>query len=168
MSWAARRKTTRREDIAYCLMGIFDVNMPFLYGEGDKAFQRLQEEIMKQPDDQSIFLWTDPTGDKYCYRSLLARHPSEFAGCQSIEFLSSNRTEPHAMTTTGIRMSARLLPLTSSILKELVPDETISCCDDSFLPDFACYAFEGSYQSFILRDWNLANRTSPEFAPIGV
>lgn len=36
MAWASRRKTSRREDIAYCLLGIFDVNMPLLYGEGIK------------------------------------------------------------------------------------------------------------------------------------
>jgi hypothetical protein len=41
MSWAAKRQTTRIEDVAYCLMGIFDVNMPLLYGEGEKAFIRL-------------------------------------------------------------------------------------------------------------------------------
>ena len=34
MSWASKRKTTRVEDIAYSLMGIFEVNMPLLYGEG--------------------------------------------------------------------------------------------------------------------------------------
>ncbi|KAI1263028.1 HET-domain-containing protein [Xylariaceae sp. FL1019] len=39
-------KTTRIEDTAYCLMGLFDVNMPLLYREGKKAFFiRLQEEI---------------------------------------------------------------------------------------------------------------------------
>ena len=38
MSWASRRVTTRDEDIAYCLLGIFNVNMPLLYGEGEKAF----------------------------------------------------------------------------------------------------------------------------------
>ena len=38
LSWAARRETTRVEDIAYCLEGIFDVTMPLLYGEGMKAF----------------------------------------------------------------------------------------------------------------------------------
>ena len=38
MSWASRRVTTRDEDIAYCLLGIFDVNMPLIYGEGEKAF----------------------------------------------------------------------------------------------------------------------------------
>jgi Heterokaryon incompatibility protein (HET) len=57
MSWAAKRKTTRIEDIAYSLLGIFGVNMPMLYGEGEKAFLRLQEEIMKISDDQSLFSW---------------------------------------------------------------------------------------------------------------
>ena len=55
MSWASQRATTRIEDTAYCLLGIFDVNMPMLYGEGEKAFLRLQEEIIKQSDDHSIF-----------------------------------------------------------------------------------------------------------------
>ncbi|KAF2681715.1 HET-domain-containing protein, partial [Lentithecium fluviatile CBS 122367] len=58
MSWAAGRETTKGEDMAYCLMGIFDVNMPLMYGEGgEKAFIRLQEEIMKDSDDQSLFAW---------------------------------------------------------------------------------------------------------------
>ncbi|KAI8631781.1 heterokaryon incompatibility protein-domain-containing protein [Xylariaceae sp. FL1651] len=58
MSWAAQRKTTRVEDIAYCLLGIFDVNMPLIYGEGKKAFKRLQEEIMKaNPEDHTLFAW---------------------------------------------------------------------------------------------------------------
>jgi hypothetical protein len=38
MSWASRRKTTQTEDISYCLLGIFDVNLPLIYGEGRKAF----------------------------------------------------------------------------------------------------------------------------------
>ncbi|RTE68478.1 Vegetative incompatibility protein HET-E-1 [Fusarium euwallaceae] len=48
MSWIKRRNTTRDEDKAYSLFGIFDVQMPLLYGEGrEKAFKRLQEEIDK-------------------------------------------------------------------------------------------------------------------------
>ncbi|KAI6002305.1 hypothetical protein F5J12DRAFT_906395 [Pisolithus orientalis] len=47
MSWAADRKTTRVEDRAYSLLGLFGVNMPMLYGEGSKAFQRLQLEIIR-------------------------------------------------------------------------------------------------------------------------
>lgn len=45
MSWAASRETTRVEDTAYCLLGIFGINMPLLYGEGQKAFIRLQVSI---------------------------------------------------------------------------------------------------------------------------
>lgn len=47
MRWAAKRQTTRVEDRAYCLMGLFNVNMPLLYGEGERAFIRLQEEILR-------------------------------------------------------------------------------------------------------------------------
>lgn len=60
MCWAANRKTTRVEDATYCLMGIFNVNMPLLYGEGTKAFLRLQEAIMKISDDPTIFAWNLP------------------------------------------------------------------------------------------------------------
>ncbi|EJF59955.1 HET-domain-containing protein, partial [Dichomitus squalens LYAD-421 SS1] len=57
LSWASRRQTTRAEDQAYSLLGIFDINMPPLYGEGDRAFRRLQEEIVRRFPDQSLFAW---------------------------------------------------------------------------------------------------------------
>ncbi|KAM5546178.1 hypothetical protein V8D89_000304 [Ganoderma adspersum] len=57
LSWAANRETTRREDRAYSLLGIFDIHMPTLYGEGDRAFRRLQELIMQRVPDQSLFAW---------------------------------------------------------------------------------------------------------------
>lgn len=58
MSWAAQRKTTRSEDRAYSLMGLFEVNMPTLYGEGGQsAFQRLQSEIFARSGDHSILAW---------------------------------------------------------------------------------------------------------------
>ena len=48
MLWAEKRKTTRKEDKAYSLLGIFDVYMPLIYGEGrENAFMRLREEIDK-------------------------------------------------------------------------------------------------------------------------
>ncbi|KAK3991124.1 heterokaryon incompatibility protein-domain-containing protein [Cladorrhinum sp. PSN332] len=69
MFWASRRFTTRGEDLAYCLLGIFDVNMPMQYGEGaERAFRRLQEAIIRsygrsvdEPTsvDLSIFAWQD-------------------------------------------------------------------------------------------------------------
>lgn len=76
MSWASERLTSRVEDIAYSLMGLFNVFMPMLYGEGDRAFIRLQEEIMKQSEDYTIFAWKSK-GSK-SRRGLLADSPSEF------------------------------------------------------------------------------------------
>jgi hypothetical protein len=60
-------------------MGIFDINMPLLYGEGMKAFTRLQEEIIKQTDDHTIFYWRDPNAHPSCFRGLLARSPTDFS-----------------------------------------------------------------------------------------
>jgi hypothetical protein len=58
MSWASSRITSRLEDEAYCLLGVFDVQMPLLYGEGAKAFQRLQAEIIGQGVAyQSLLMW---------------------------------------------------------------------------------------------------------------
>ncbi|KAF2677697.1 HET-domain-containing protein, partial [Lentithecium fluviatile CBS 122367] len=57
MSWAAKRHATRTEDIAYALLGIFEINMPLLYGEGSRAFLRLQQAILQSVNDQSLFAW---------------------------------------------------------------------------------------------------------------
>ena len=55
MLWAEKRETTRKEDKAYSLLGIFDVHMPLIYGEGrDSAFKRLQEEINKASKGKSL------------------------------------------------------------------------------------------------------------------
>jgi hypothetical protein len=79
MSWASSRVTKRVEDMAYCLMGLFDVNMPLIYGEGSKAFYRLQLEIMKSSDDQSIFAWIPNVwSDRPASYGLLAESPRDF------------------------------------------------------------------------------------------
>lgn len=79
MSWASNRSTTRVEDEAYCIMGLFNVNMPTIYGEGRQAFLRLQQEIMKQSFDTSLFAWgpylksgqtLTPLDEKEMYQSL--------------------------------------------------------------------------------------------------
>jgi hypothetical protein len=58
MSWAAGRRTSRPEDRAYSLMGLFGINMPTLYGEGEEAaFFRLQTKIFQVFSDHSIFAW---------------------------------------------------------------------------------------------------------------
>lgn len=68
MSWAAKRQATRVEDIAYSLLGLFDVNMPLLYGEGQKAFIRLQEEILRSSYDHSLFGWIPSGGSVFGLR----------------------------------------------------------------------------------------------------
>ena len=58
LSWAADRRTSRPEDVAYCLLGLFGITLPLSYGEGaENAFYRLQEEIMKTTVDMSLFGW---------------------------------------------------------------------------------------------------------------
>ncbi|KAF5026124.1 hypothetical protein F66182_1772 [Fusarium sp. NRRL 66182] len=64
MSWMAHRETSRVEDMAYSLLGIFGINMPILYGEGTRAFLRLQEELLKKSQDQSILVWRWPSSRK--------------------------------------------------------------------------------------------------------
>ena len=86
MSWAAERTTTRVEDRAYSLMSLLDVNMPMLYGEGEKAFHRLQLEVIRTSNDQSIFAWGCDGGNVRT-GSILADGPSFFKGCSDMELM---------------------------------------------------------------------------------
>jgi hypothetical protein len=101
MSWAAERKTTRVEDKAYCLLGLFDISMPLLYGEGRKSFFRLQEELLKCSSDQSLLAWgiepplqqLDPdkswTVIARCITTgMLARGPEDFRNSGSVRLPS--------------------------------------------------------------------------------
>lgn len=82
MSWVSKRTTTRMEDMAYCLLGVFDINMPLIYGEGPKAFIRLQEEIIKHNNEHTIFCWAlsfmKPHASNPTWRGCLAPDPSAF------------------------------------------------------------------------------------------
>jgi hypothetical protein len=100
MSWASRRETTRVEDQAYCLMGLFDVHMPLLYGEGRKAFLRLQLEILNKTDDESLFAWHDSTGN-------ISGTPR---GLRRGTF--DAKRPPHAMTSQGLRLELFLTSAT--------------------------------------------------------
>ena len=109
MSWAAGRETTREEDLAYCLLGIFGVNMPMLYGEGTKAFTRLQEEIIKISNDLSIFAFKPTSRNSdlestqpYCH--LLASCPTDFIGCRGLVHarVNSHWNNAFALTNKGL------------------------------------------------------------------
>lgn len=96
MSWASFRTTSRTEDIAYCLLGIMNINMPLLYGEGEKAFLRLQEELIKTESDESIYAWNISGRSEGSATGILAPSPKHFAGCGNLVTidLPSLRQEP--------------------------------------------------------------------------
>ncbi|KAL8899292.1 MAG: hypothetical protein Q9207_006269 [Kuettlingeria erythrocarpa] len=106
MSWLSRRETTRIEDMAYCVLGLCGVNMPLLYGEGDKAFKRLQLEIIKESDDETIFAWfCDRNGNAMTNISgILATSPGNFAQSAQVEKALERRgTRPYSMTNKGLQ-----------------------------------------------------------------
>lgn len=94
MSWASKRKTSRIEDTAYCLLGIFSVNMPLLYGEGSRAMLRLQEEILRHEEDHSIFLWQTP--HSFLRTGLFCDSPSYFS-LEGITTQSGKRIPYHEL-----------------------------------------------------------------------
>lgn len=117
MSWAAERQTTRAEDRAYSLMGLFRVNMPMLYGERERAFQRLQQEIMKLSDDQSIFCWIDGRHSENTRHGLLADSPDAFRHASKCRAYSSlEDLQPFDMSNRGLSIH---LPLTATEEKDV-------------------------------------------------
>ncbi|TVY93769.1 Vegetative incompatibility protein HET-E-1 [Lachnellula willkommii] len=137
MSWAADRETTRPEDLAYCLMGIFSVNMPMLYGEGNvRAYLRLQEEIMKQSDDQSIFAWTLNGASDSNKHGLLADSPSAFKNSSKImPYEDYEPRRPFQMTNRGLSIE---LPL--SRLNNNTWVAALDCPVPPTYPDFSFLA----------------------------
>ncbi|PIL28693.1 hypothetical protein GSI_08737 [Ganoderma sinense ZZ0214-1] len=141
LSWAAGRKTTRKEDRAYSLLGIFNIYMPILYGEGDHAFRRLQEEIMQRIPDQSLFAW----GHRYLSfelsdranrlkapratvqthqrrQQLFALSPKSFKGCESIRTARRDTGKLRSSTTSnGHKISYTSTPYGISTELQMVP-----------------------------------------------
>ena len=112
MSWASSRKTSRVEDAAYSLMGLFDVNMPLLYGEGNKAFLRLQEEIIRRSDDQTIFMHE---GDDLLAKSVADFRPFEdhvSRGFPAKFYLNYGfLNKAYAVTNKGVEMTVPFIEL---------------------------------------------------------
>lgn len=125
MSWASMRITSRKEDVAYCLLGLFDINMPLLYGEGTKAFSRLQQEIIRKTDDETIFGWRG--GTKSCFqegvpssKSFLAPSPEAFADSQGFRPSSSSgrwMRPPYSITNRGIEFFGELIEAKPGLIK---------------------------------------------------
>ena len=108
MSWAAGRQTTREEDMAYSLLGLFEVNMPLLYGEGaDRAFRRLQLAIMQGSDDETILAWDDsefqaPEIRMQSLKGALASSPNAFRSKGDWRVLNYQQRRAYTMTNKGL------------------------------------------------------------------
>jgi hypothetical protein len=128
MFWAAKRETTRVEDRAYSLLGIFDINMPLIYGEGPRAFRRLQEKIIKSSADQSIFAWEDLAEGP---RTLFAPSPNSFLESGSTVVWNNRTTNEKSSTTTmtskGLVVQLPLAELRSSYGSCLHGQAVLSC-----------------------------------------
>lgn len=116
MSWAATRQATRKEDVAYSLLGIFDINMPLLYGEEERAFFRLQEEIIRSCPDTTIFAWTLPReqseqtskGPRSMYHGVMASSPAFFRLCAKAASLAGESMYDFSMSNRGIKLRAQV------------------------------------------------------------
>lgn len=107
MSWASNRETTRLEDQAYSLLGIFGVNMPLLYGEGKRAFFRLQQQILEHSDDESIFAWIAEGAHDDEPFGMLAESPRNFRWSQYVRQirLTGDTGPPCSWTSRGLQFS---------------------------------------------------------------
>lgn len=108
MSWAAGRQCKKVEDVAYCLLGLFDIYMPLHYGEGSRAFVRLQEEIFRKTEDHSLFAWTgtaeDDLLDCQTVDSIFASSPLNFVKSGDIVTFHEKLGTPAQITTHGVKI----------------------------------------------------------------
>ncbi|ETN42570.1 uncharacterized protein HMPREF1541_01727 [Cyphellophora europaea CBS 101466] len=151
MSWAAKRTTTRIEDRAYSLLGIFGVNMGQIYGEREKAFRRLQQAIVLQGKDESIFAWSMSNEQRTA--GLYAPSPESFAGCGDTistrgskgfsenngEVSISLKTFPHSMETYYALLNCTRKPCPDSKVA-IVVSRTSTETEDEYIRINGSYA----------------------------
>jgi hypothetical protein len=146
MSWAAYRNTSRKEDIAYCLLGIFQISMPLLYGEGEKAFARLQENILASSTDLSLLAWTQNCKEVQQYRGILSRHPHEFRGlgrCRQ-DYSQFSTADEVIITNKGARIEASLFHIKDG-------DGDILPRLDIYFLSLGCYVDDDYLQGILLK-----------------
>ena len=167
ISWLASRKTTRVEDRAYCALGLFGIKMPLLYGEGEAAWTRLQEEIVRTTHEESIFQWS--LGEEHSLTQsvpLLAPSARYFATCSALRRNYAVNRLPYTLTNQGLEMPLLpntamqavfnqrkifLLPLncTSNNAPGIDPTDPANCCC-IVLVQLACGHFERAYPTYPL------------------
>lgn len=147
LRWASKRETTRIEDQAYCLLGIFKVNMPIAYGEGEAAFHRLQATIVQESNDRSLFLWQGVASDK---SSILARAPACFLSeydeiDEDILANSSTSSLDPTFTFTNYGLRIAVLLYSKDVTQKWLPNSNIlhlSAKDDPLSFRLAILAYQ--------------------------
>lgn len=159
-SWAAKRESTRVEDKAYSLLGLFNVHLSLLYGEGEKAFERLQLELIRSSSDHTFFCWKDDT--ETFVHHLLAPSVSCFADAGNILSLATAYSRSFAVTNQGLEIT---LPV-HYYLEAGPPGRTyglLRCTDSSHL--------DKRYVLLLERKWsydaNEANYSDPVSSSTG-
>ena len=109
MSWAANRTTARVEDRAYSLMGLFDVYMPMIYGERERAVLRLQQHIVQKTKDESMFAWDMDFPDSIkAYSGLYAPSPLAYTRCSDI--IKTDGSRGFSESNGELSIWSRILP----------------------------------------------------------
>lgn len=142
MSWASNRQTTRVEDRAYSLLGIFALSLATAYGEGERAFARLQEEILRSGSDHTIFAWgyendvdmvSDFSNLGFTISDLLARGPDAFKGpyCRRMTtavHVQSDSQRKYEMATTSVEIDLYILNGSKKRPDQVAFDALLNCC----------------------------------------
>lgn len=147
MSWLSQRVTTRTEDMAYCMLGIFDINMPLLYGEGSKAFIRLQEEIIRTSTDHTIFCWTWTDMVPPGWASLLAPCPQAFTNSGGYVRAQHDSFDSLAFTMTNAGLSINLPILQAFSYQFAVLNATQVTNNRKRSDSFACVPIQGCWDA---------------------
>ena len=108
LSWAARRKTKRIEDRAYSLFGLFAIQMPLIYGEGQNAFKRFQKQLLEESEDATLLLWQQSAGSAGFggkNTGPFADSPADFAGVLSFPIDSPTDSDYHPWTLTNLGLA---------------------------------------------------------------
>ncbi|KAI6008162.1 hypothetical protein F5J12DRAFT_65835 [Pisolithus orientalis] len=116
LQWASLRRTTRPEDIAYSLFGIFDIHLPILYGESaENALGRLLAEIISQSGDISVLDWT---GEASSYHSCF---PAQISSYQEPPLPHVPMESSSRLTDQPVMSPAALRTLYRSLSKSPLP-----------------------------------------------
>jgi hypothetical protein len=116
MSWAAKRVTKRDEDKAYCLLGIFNIHLPLIYGEGyqkalDRVWKAIEEDKLPKLSSRTVII--DITGDQSCHQSTFPSAPT-------------NSLDPHEPTSSCEMLCSGLVEI-QELYDELQTLRNLNC-----------------------------------------